>query len=126
MLGAFLIAGCGSQPSEQSPIVTVANETAAMTRLRAIAEAEQSYLAETGKYATLEELMQRGMVGDPSKGKLSGYKFEVVATAKGFQAVAVPEEYGVTGKRSFYIDQSNTMRGKDRKGERASAADPVV
>src|SRR5947207_145316 len=89
---------------QQAPQVTAANELSAMTRLSAIGRAELIYQAESGgTYATLDELIKRGMANDPSQGKLTGYKFEVKVTAHGFEATATPEKYGITGKRSFYV-----------------------
>jgi len=112
---------------EQAPQVTAANELTAMTRLSAIGRAELMYQAESGgKYATLDELIQRGMANDPSQGKLTGYKFEVKVTAHGFEATATPEKYGITGKRSFYVDEQTVMRGADRNGSPATASDPQI
>jgi hypothetical protein len=112
---------------EQAPQATAANEIAAMARLSAIGRAELAYQAESGgQYATLDELVRRGMANDPAQGKLTGYKFEVRVTAHGFEATATPERYGVTGKRSFYVDEQNVMRGADRSGAAATASDPQV
>jgi Tfp pilus assembly protein PilE len=116
---------CGSQPAEQSVMVTAANETAAMARLRAIAAAEARYQVESGgEFATLDQLIEKRYVNDPSRGKLTGYRFEVRVSPGAFQATAVPEKFPVTGTRSFYIDQSNVMRAADKKGAPASASDP--
>lgn len=112
---------------EQAPQVTAGNELAAMTRLQAIGRAELAYQAESGgQYATLDELIKRSMVNDPAKGQLTGYKFDVRVTAHGFEATATPERYGVSGKRSFFVDEQNVMRGSDRKGAQATSADPMI
>jgi hypothetical protein len=55
-----------------------------------------------------------------------GYKFEVTTSAHGFEAVAVPAEYGKSGKRSFFIDQSGVVRGDDHGGGPATIADKPV
>ena len=132
ILLAVTLGGCNStQPTaessrpEQSVMVTAANETAAMARLRAIAVAEASYNAESaGEYAPLDRLVEKRYVSNPSSGKLTGYRFEVQVKPGGFQVTAVPEKFGVTGKRSFYIDETNILRAADKKGAPASAADP--
>lgn len=120
----------GSKPSgapQQSSMVTAANETAAMARLRSIGVAEASYMAESGReYGTLDQLIQKRYVSDPSGGKLAGYKFDIQVSAGSFQVTAVPEKYGITGNRSFYLDESNIMRGADKKGAAATASDPEV
>ena len=125
-LGLCMVAGCDSQANDGSPMSTAANETAAQMRLRSIVTAEQSYKAERGSYGSLEQLIEKGFLQDPSKGKLSGYKYEIQASKNSFQATAVPEEFGVTGKRSFFIDQSCVLRGRDRKGEKAQVNDPTI
>ena len=111
----------------QAPQATVGNELAAMARLRAIGSAEMSYSAtNNGKYATLDELIRGGMVNDPSQGKLTGYTFDVRVTEHGFEARATPEKYGISGKRSFYVDEQNSMRGTDKNGSPAGASDPIL
>lgn len=127
---AALLAGCDSSKTtviESVPHATVANELAAMTRLTAIAKAEMIYQVESGgAFASLDELIRKGFVNDPSKGKLTGYELEVKVNGNGFQVTATPEKFPVTGKRSFYIDESSVMRGADKRGARATASDPAV
>jgi hypothetical protein len=110
----------------QMPQVTAANEIAAMARLRSIAVAEMAYFAEQGKYASLDELVQMGLLNDPSVGKLRGYRFEVKVKQNSFEATAVPENFPVTGRRSFYIDDTGVMRAAERGGAAATASDPEV
>ena len=126
---AFSVAGCGSKTTviEQAPHATAANEMAAMTRLTAIAKAEMMYQVESGgRYGSLDELIQKGFANDPSKGKLTGYRLEVKVGSDGFQATATPEKFPITGKRSFYIDERNVMRGADKGGAQATSSDPEV
>jgi len=120
-----MITGCGIKTNQQVPQVNVANELAVMSRLRAIADAEAFYFAESGgSYATLDELVEKGYVLDPSGGKLDGYRFDVRVRLDGFEATAVPKKFGITGKRSFYIDESKVMRAADKGGDPATASDP--
>ncbi|MFY9554253.1 MAG: hypothetical protein WAV20_09005 [Blastocatellia bacterium] len=122
---AVVAGACGQQPAEQSVLVTAANETSAMARLRAIAAAEVRYQVESGgDYGTLDQLIQKRYVNDPSSGKLTGYRFDVQIRRGGFQVSAVPERFGFTGKRSFYVDETNVVRAADKKGAPATAADP--
>jgi hypothetical protein len=124
---AVTLTACGGQqtPPEQSVLVTVADETAAIARIRAIAVAEASYQVESaGQYGTLDQLIQKHYVNDPSHGKLTGYRFEVQVKPGGFQVTAVPEKYGITGKRSFYVDETNILHAADKKGDPATASDP--
>ena len=112
---------------QQSVMVTAANETAAMARLRSLGVAEAQYMADSGgSYGNLEQLIEKRFAGDPLRGKLTGYRFDVQVKTGSFQITAVPEKYGVTGNRSFYLDESNILRGADKKGISATASDPEV
>jgi len=132
LFAVSLLTGCDVMPKssgqiEQSSTVIVANEMAAISRLRSIANAEITYQVESGgQCGTLDQLIERGLIGDPSSGKLTGYKFEVRVKPGGFEATAVPERVGLTGMRSFYVDQSRIVRGADKKGEAATEFDPQV
>jgi hypothetical protein len=123
------LTGCGSpqQPAQQSVLVTAANETAAIARLRAIAAAEARYQVESGgEYGTLDQLIQKRYVNDPSNGKLTGYRFDVQVRSGSFQATAVPEKFGITGTRSFYVDETNVIHAANKSGSPATASDPEV
>ena len=130
LLSLILLSGCSIQSAqsvEQSPQVIAANELAAMSRLRSIDSAEASFMVESGgTYASLDELVNKGIIGDPARGKLTGYRFEVRVKPGGYEATAVPVQYGISGKRSFYIDESHVLRGGERRGAKATSLDPVV
>jgi hypothetical protein len=125
---AALIAACSQQaqqPQQQSVLVTAANETAAIARMRAIAQAEAQYqVVSDGEYGTLDQLIAKRYVNDPSSGKLTGYRFEVQVKPAHFEITAVPEKFPVTGTRSFYVDETNVIHGADKKGAPATASDP--
>lgn len=126
---AVVIGGCSESQKrpEQVVLVTAANETAAMTRLRAIAAAEGQYqVSSGGEYGTLPQLIEKRFVNDPSSGKLTGYRFEVQVKLGGFAATAVPVQSGISGTRSFYVDETNIMRGSANHGAPATASDPEV
>ena len=129
LIGA-LFAACSQQsqkPQQQSVLVTAANETAAIARMRAIAQGEAQYQAMSGgEYGSLDQLIGKRYVNDPSSGKLTGYRFEVQVKPAHFEITAVPEKFGVTGTRSFYVDESNVIHAADKKGAAATASDPEV
>lgn len=58
----------------------------------------------------------------------SGYRItlSVSPDGKAFQAFGVPIEYGRTGRRSFYLDETFQLRGADRGGDPASRGDPAI
>jgi hypothetical protein len=43
-----------------------------------------------------------------------------------FELAATPTEYGKGGKRSFYISEAGKLRGGDKMGAPATAADPLI
>lgn len=98
-----------------------ANEGSAIHSLRQIASAQAVYQSTTSKYATLEELAEKGLV-DPKlgSGTKNGYKFTVELTneenVEGFAAVGVPETYRSSGIRSFYTDETSVIRASDNHG----------
>jgi len=46
--------------------------------------------------------------------------------AETFSLASSPKEYGKTGRRSFFLDSSGVLRGADKKGSVATAADPRI
>jgi len=107
--------------------VTAADEIAAKLRLLAIAHAEQNYQTETtGEYGTLDDLKSKGYLIDDSGGKLNRYKFDVTLRPHGFEATAVPEKYGISGIRSFYVDETLTLHSADKGGVKATSSDPSM
>ena len=131
-LGCDISSSSKPDPPDKRPaqmsMITAADEIAARGRLLAIVTAEAGYqaTAPTGQYATLDELIAKGFITDPSAGKLARYRFEVKVTSRGFEATAVPEKYGVTGNRSFFVDETRVIRGADRRGEKATSSDPEM
>jgi type IV pilus assembly protein PilA len=97
-------------------------ETAAIAAIKTIHTAQVQYYSQFQKYATsLAELgppasgaagpSAADLIGnDLSNGIKSGYKFAVTGNQGGYIVTAVPETYNVTGSRTFYSDQSMTVR----------------
>ncbi len=66
-------------------------------------------------------------------GEKAGYRFRYrilpVAEAGGdpsYELACAPVKYGVTGRQSFYLDASGVLRGGDKQGAIATAADPRI
>jgi hypothetical protein len=102
-------------------------ETTAFYALQRIAGAELAYKNEKKKerFGTLEELIAEELLEKDFLDSL-GYKVELNASSDKFEATATPKTYGKTGRRSFFIDQTEVLRAADRRGERATADDPKV
>ncbi len=126
-----------------------ASEAAAIATLRKIAEAAGSYRRAFSKLPeTLAQLGPASKEGispeaaglldaELAAGKKGGYvfRYRVVAQSEGseaakegsgFELAAVPAEYGKTGRRSFFVDSSGTLRGADKGGALATASDPHI
>lgn len=46
--------------------------------------------------------------------------------AASYELAATPDQYGKTGKRSFFLDSSGVLRGDDKQGKVATPLDPVI
>ena len=113
-----------------------ANESAAIRSLIVLHQAEQSYQSTTGKginYGTLSDLQSDSLISaDMARDVRSGYrlKLEVFPASSGspaaFTVIAVPAEYGSSGRRSFFVDETGVIRGEDNHGLEASKSTPPV
>ncbi|MDE3169668.1 MAG: hypothetical protein KGL75_05955 [Acidobacteriota bacterium] len=121
------------------------SEASAIANLHSLAEAIEKYRSAYGKLpnslaqlgpAPRNEISpdQASLVDEQlASGSDLGYQFgyRVVAAAQGsaataFEISAVPQEYGKTGRRSFFLDAAGKIHGADRHGELATADDPVI
>jgi type II secretory pathway pseudopilin PulG len=112
-----------------------ANEGAAIRSLRVLHGAEQTYQANygQGEYGTLTELQKGSLIStELANGVKSGYRLKVEvykASSDGpasFAVMAVPTDYGSSGRRSFFIDETGVIRGEDNHGLEASKSTPPV
>lgn len=121
-----------------------AREDGALANLRGLSEAIQTYKRAFGKLpdsisqlgpAPKDQVSpdQASLVSDQlASGDDGGYRFRyrVVPGAQedetAFELVAVPDDYGKTGRRSFFLDAVGKVHGADRHGEQASPDDPDV
>ncbi len=70
---------------------------------------------------------------DLISGAVEGYaiRYEVIPSGAGgaeaqFELTATPTEYGKSGKRSFFMNATGKLRGADKLGAPATAADPLI
>jgi type IV pilus assembly protein PilA len=114
-----------------------AREMAAIREISAIHIAEAQYYSQFGVYAT-----QLAQLGPPAsgaagpaaadlipkelaEGKRSGHIFTVAGTPTGYAVSVVPEQFGGTGRRTFYSDQTLAIR-ENWTAEPATAASPAI
>jgi|GEM_PF-976156 len=105
----------------------VGAEAMVSAALNSIYYAQMSYRErkDRDRYATLEELIAEGLV-EKTFVQREDYRVEVTAVGDRFEVTATPRNYGKTGRRSFYLDQSGVVRAADHKGRPATADDPPV
>lgn len=110
-----------------NPPEIVQKERLAMGTMYTILYAEEQYKAKkgAGSYGSLDDLIAAGLFSRETLER-SGYKFEVTVSGDKFEVSGVPLEYGKTGNLSMFIDQSHVLRGGDRNGAAATAADPPI
>jgi hypothetical protein len=119
-------------------------EAAAIDALRGIADAVEKYRRAYGNMP--ESLAQLGPAAkdDVSPDKASLVNERIAAGAQGgyhfryrivsradqsnpsFELIAIPDEYGKTGRRSFFYDTAGKIHGADKQGAMASADDPLI
>jgi len=97
-----------------------ANEASAIYSMRTISAAEVTYQSNFAKYGTLQELAASGLI-DPKlgSGMKNGYTFTLTLNSENpeaFEVTGVPETYGSSGTRSFYVDETFVIRGADNYG----------
>ena len=89
------------------------DEMLALRFLHDLATAESKYRTDHGKYGTLGDLGPSGarLIAPQLAGGVSnGYRFDVSTTVASYSVQAHPVQWGVTGRRSFYADESRVVR----------------
>jgi hypothetical protein len=108
------------------------NEQAIIGALREIRSAQITYQSSTGRFGTLTELRNANLITSGfAYGSITrGYSGHLVLNDPGFppsfEFSAVPQEYGRTGVRSFFIDETGVLRGADKHGLPADENDPPI
>ncbi|HEY6244421.1 MAG TPA: DUF3352 domain-containing protein [Pyrinomonadaceae bacterium] len=123
----FILTAVAAMSAESNPSPMISNERGAITALHMIANVEAQYRSGEGQgsFASLDTLIESQMISKEIV-ENHGYKIEITLSGNKFEATATPLEYGKTGKTSYYIDDSNVLRGADHGGASASAADKPI
>lgn len=120
-----------------SSIVRKERENAAAEDIRAIQQAQVQYYSDYNRFAaSLQELgppasgpdgpSGAGLIQrDLASGDKGGYKFAIQITPTGYGVTAVPTQYGTSGSRTFFSDQ--TLGIHQHAGqEPATVNDPLL
>ncbi len=121
-----------------------AREDAAISNLRSLEDAIQTYRRAFGKLpdalaqlgpAPKDQISpdQASLVSEElAAGSEGGYRFRyrIASGAQedetAFELAALPGDYGKTGRRSFFVDTGGKIHGADKHGDLASADDPAI
>jgi hypothetical protein len=121
-----------------------AREDAVIRTLRGLADAIQTYVRAWGKLpesltdlgpAPADQISpeQASLVNERlAAGSQGGYSFRyhIVPSPAGiesdFELAAAPEEYGKSGRRSFFFDSKGKVHGVDKHGAVATPDDPLI
>jgi hypothetical protein len=118
-------------PRQQRKLIKY-NEAGAISSLRTLFSAEATYQATAGngEYGTIEELGKEKLIDYVlAEGHRYGYRFRLrrekisPESPASLEIVAVPQTYGRTGRRSFYLDETGVIRAADKNGAEASPTD---
>ena len=96
----------------------IAGELAAEARIRTIHAEQSQFRDQFGRYA--RSLGELGIAASTE-----GYTFVLLPTRTGYAISAAPKIYGSTGRRTFYSDQTFTIR-QNWSSTPAGAGSPEV
>ena len=136
--GGFGIANWSISAGPQTAHEPVSsNETAAIYAIRTLHSTQVQYFSQFGRYAvSLKELgppssgapgpEAAGLIdGELASGAKAGYAFTMAGHAAGYVIHAHPQEYGKSGSRTFYSDQTMVIR-QNHGPELATADSPEL
>ncbi|MBZ5503684.1 MAG: hypothetical protein LAN59_15860 [Acidobacteriia bacterium] len=121
-----------------------ARENSAIAAVRELAEAIETYRRVYGKLpdslaqlgpAPKNEISpeQASLVDEHLAGGNDGvyqFRYRIVPAAQedtlAFELVAMPDAYGKTARRSFFLDATGQLHGADKGGAAATADDPAI
>lgn len=125
----------GEPATEADPVISacmpdsiVENERCTVLNMRTLYSAEVTYFALFGNYTGLAELASTGLIGASlASGQLNGYSISVVTFSSTTSKISVvPQSYGATGIRSFFVDETGVIRAADHQGGPANENDPPI
>ena len=107
----------------------IANEAATIAVLRRIASAEATYQSIHGNYGDLDALAGEHLIESGiTMGPRYGYRFAAIERRNParFEVTAVPESFGSSGTRSFFLDETGVIRAAAHHGSEATKVDPSL
>jgi len=113
---------------------TAVNERMAMQMIWTVYATQRTFVTSTSaNYASFDQLRHLNLLWIPFEiDRFQGYVYTMTLTPRNgnvapkYALSLVPAQYGVTGVRSFYTDESGYIRGGDKHGAPATADDPQI
>jgi hypothetical protein len=131
LLACLVISGCQTYTKGLQDSVVAADETAAMSAIRTVAGAEQTYsTSNNGSYGTFAQLVKAGFLDsrfDSDKPKFKGYILSLVVSDRGgepsftLNADPEPPQQG----RHFYVESSSSLIHVN-PSQPAGVSDPTI
>jgi type IV pilus assembly protein PilA len=99
-----------------------AKEMAATREMHNLITAETQYMSQFGRYAASLQELGPPTSGQPNPsgadlitkdmaaGLKNGYKYNLQGSPQGFFIQAIPQQFGNSGRRTFYTDQTGVIR----------------
>jgi hypothetical protein len=122
-----------AQNTQVNSSTRIFNEKFVINALQILNGAQATHQAFHGNYGSLEQLRNENFIDAVlATGEKYSYTFTIMTVPQApnqsprFQVSAVPQRYGKSGRRSFYLDESGVVRGADRNGEPATVEDSPV
>ncbi|HEX9919023.1 MAG TPA: hypothetical protein VGA87_07650, partial [Pyrinomonadaceae bacterium] len=134
----FLTLFAASQLVSQKLSTIRSNEATVQWKLSLIYNIQKTNKATHGRYVTHEELKSNNQGKDAPTAleqldreayaslDAEGYEIKVSVSGDKFEATATPTGYPKLGRRSFYIDQTGSLRGADTGGKPATESAPII
>jgi hypothetical protein len=124
---ALVLAAIASNVSDTKEAPPEMNEEIAILALEELVSSEDSYKSNAGKgtYGTIDRLVEQNLLRKDSF-ENHGYRFDMNVFGVQFEVTATPLEYGKTGRRSFFVDQTGVVRGDDHQGGPANSSDKPI
>ncbi len=123
----------GNDPEIDAEFSCSGNEQCTIFGLRTLNGAQATYQATvgSGNFGSLAQLRSAGLITQAlASGMANGYSYTVIIVGQtqnvpaSFRISAVPQIYGTSGVRSFFIATDGVLRCADRNGEPADESDP--
>jgi hypothetical protein len=117
-------------PTDVNPAAPAASaaarETVIIHQLKLVKMAEIIHFSRHNRYGAFEDLVKDGGLNQAPTGLGYDIALTVTKEGNGYEIQAKPREYGPSGQRSFWLDETGVLRGANHFGGPASAEDPPV